>query len=620
MCGIAGFIDFAKRSDENILKKMTDILHHRGPDDSGYSFYKKDNFFIGLGHRRLSILDLSSYGHQPMKFNSLEIVYNGEVYNFKEIRDELKNYGYKFESNSDTEVVLKAYHKWSIKAIDKFNGMFAIAIYDKKNEELVLMRDRAGVKPLFWYFDTEIFIFGSELKAFHKHPLFKKEILDDSIALYLQYGYIPQPSTIFKNTYKLENGSFLVFNTKNKKIKQKKYWDIYDIYQRPKLKISEDEALNRLDHILNSSIRYRMISDVPFGSFLSGGYDSSLITAIMQKNSTSKIKTFTIGFDSKRYDESQYAKKIATYLGTEHTSYTATAKDALKIFPELPFVYDEPIADDSIIPTLIVSKLAKKSISVSLSADGGDELFGGYSGYLKSLRSHSVLKRFPLRSYVGNLLQYAKWFTFDDKLQRRINRISYLLKSETIIDTQKIFGNFFLENDVKRLLKCKSYTHKSILKSLEDNIDYLLANDFQTSQIDKLLVKVDRATMYYSLEGREPLLDYNLIEFAAQLPSKYKIRANKSKYLLKKLTHTYIPKEVIDRPKMGFSTPIKEWLQSSFSEYIKYYFDEGKIKQQDIFNANEINKIKNSYLNNKDINMRQLWSLLIFQMWYEKWM
>ncbi len=619
MCGIAGFIDFTKRSDANILKKMTDELHHRGPDDSGYSFYKKNNFFIGLGHRRLSILDLSSNGHQPMEFEDLEIVYNGEVYNFKEIREKLEKYGYKFESKTDTEVILKAYHKWGIKAVDKFNGMFAIAIYDKKIDKLFLIRDRAGVKPLFWYFDSEIFLFGSELKAFHQHPLFKKEILNDSIALYLQYGYIPQPNTIFKNTYKLENGSFLIFDFKNKKIEEKRYWDIYDYYKKPKLQISENEALNELDSILNQSIRYRMRSDVPLGSFLSGGYDSSLVTAIMQKNSSSKIKTFTIGFDSKKYDESNYAKKVATYLGTEHTAYIATAKDALEVFPKLPFVYDEPIADDSVIPTLIVSKITRQNVTVSLSADGGDELFGGYSGYIKSLNSYSMLRKAPLKNPIGFFLEYTKLISKNNKIQRRIDRISYLLKSKTILDTQKVFGNIFLENDIIKLLNNRPKLDNRTLSLLDDNIDSLLANDFQTSQLDGLLVKVDRATMCYSLEGREPLLDFKLIEFATQLPSEYKIRDNQGKYLLKKLTHKYILKEIMDRPKMGFSIPIKEWLKSSFNEYIQYYFDEEKIKQQDIFNVNEISKIKNHYLNNKDVNMRQLWSLLIFQMWYEKW-
>jgi asparagine synthase (glutamine-hydrolysing) len=619
MCGIVGFIDFNKKSDYDILKNMTDILYHRGPDDSGYSFYRLEKSNIGLGHRRLSILDLSVQGHQPMKFDNLEIVYNGEVYNFKEIRVELEKYGYSFKSNSDTEVIIKAYHKWGIEAVHKFNGMFAFAIFDKREEKLILIRDRAGVKPLYWYFNDNLFLFGSELKAFYQHPLFQKEVLNSSVALYLQYGYIPQPYTIFKNTYKLENGSFLIFALKNKRIKKEKYWDIYQVYDKPKLQLHENEALNELDKIINQSIKYRMISDVPFGSFLSGGYDSSLVTSIMQKNSISKIKTFTIGFDSKKYDESAYAKKVADYLGTEHTTYIATAKDALEIFPKLPYIYDEPIADDSVIPTLIVSKITRQSVIVSLSADGGDELFGGYSGYIKSLNVYNVFKKLPFKQQVGCLLQFSRYFSKNDKINRRLSRILSLLKGQTVLDIYKTFSNIFLENDVKRLLKNTSDLSISNLKLLDDNIDLLLANDFQTSQLDKLLVKVDRATMYYSLEGREPLLDYNLIEFVAKLPSEYKIKNNQGKYLLKKLTHKYIPKEIMQRPKMGFSIPIKEWLQSSFDEYVKYYFDESKIIKQDIFNLEEINKIKNNYLQNKDINMRQLWSLLIFQVWWEKW-
>ncbi|HIC87553.1 MAG TPA: asparagine synthase (glutamine-hydrolyzing) [Aquificae bacterium] len=289
MCGIAGFIDFTKKSDKNLLVKMTDTLYHRGPDDKGYSFYSFEKCNIGLGHRRLSILDLTFNGHQPMSFDNLEIVYNGEVYNFKEIRKELESYGYKFKSNSDTEVILKAYHKWGIDAVSKFNGMFAIAIYDKKNQKLTLIRDRTGVKPLYYYYKNGLFMFASELKAFHQNPYFKKELDINVLAQYFQYGYILEPYSIFKNTYKLKAGHYLEFDIKNKKLNIKKYWDVIDYYNQPKLKISEKEAIEETEKLLKSAFSYRMIADVDVGLFLSGGYDSTVVAAILQSNMRKKL-------------------------------------------------------------------------------------------------------------------------------------------------------------------------------------------------------------------------------------------------------------------------------------------------------------------------------------------
>ncbi len=309
MCGIAGFCDFTKKSNKHILEKMTDVLHHRGPDDSGYSFYETKDAHVGLGHRRLSILDLSIHGHQPMDFEELEIVYNGEVYNFKEIRAELEKLDYSFESDSDTEVILKAYSEWGIKAVDRFNGMFAIAIYDKEKEKLTLIRDRTGIKPLYFYEKDGLFLFSSELKSFHEHIGFKKEVDFDALAQFFHYGYIPQPYSIFKNTQKLLAGHYLELDLKSQKTSLKKYWDVKDFYNLPKKKIDYNDAMDEVEELLISSFKYRMVSDVPVGVFLSGGYDSSAVAAILQKNSTQKIKTFTIGFHEEGYNEAHHAKK-----------------------------------------------------------------------------------------------------------------------------------------------------------------------------------------------------------------------------------------------------------------------------------------------------------------------
>jgi len=379
MCGVVGFIDFKKKTDEEILKKMTDVIHHRGPDDSGYCYMMKSMAAVGFGHRRLSILDLSKHGHQPMSFDVLTIVYNGEVYNFQEIKKELESDGMSFDSNSDTEVILKSFSKWGVKAVDKFVGMFAFSIFDQSTNKCYIFRDRSGVKPLYYYKKDGLFLFGSELKSFHEHPNFKKEINFDALAQFLQYGYILQPNSIFKDTYKLKAGHYLEISLDKNRIEEKKYWDVYDFYTKPKLDIGENETIRECENILKKAFNYRMVSDVPVGIFLSGGYDSSIVTALIQANSSSKINTFTIGFHEKGYDEAPYAKKVADYLGTNHTEYYCTQDDAKDILPKLVDIYDEPFGDNSTIPTILVSQLAKKDVSVALSADGGDEIFAGYS-------------------------------------------------------------------------------------------------------------------------------------------------------------------------------------------------------------------------------------------------
>ncbi len=352
MCGIAGFCDFSKKSSNDILKSMTDVLHHRGPDDSGYFWDESEYSQIALGHRRLSILDLSAHGHQPMSFEHLDIVFNGEVYNFKEIKKELLELGYDFYSDSDTEVILKSYHQWGIKAVDRFNGMFAITIYDKKTNQLIFIRDRAGVKPFYYYKKDSLILFSSELKSFHKHPNFQKEINKSSLSLYLQFGYIPEPHSIFKNCYKLRAGHYVEIDLKSQNFKEIKYWDVVDFYNKPKLDISQNEAIERTEELLKSSFEYRMVSDVPVGVFLSGGYDSSVVTAILQSGRSEKLNTFTIGFKEKGFDEAPYAKEVAKYLGTNHTEYYCTQKDALEIIPKLCELYDEPFGDSSAIACL----------------------------------------------------------------------------------------------------------------------------------------------------------------------------------------------------------------------------------------------------------------------------
>ncbi len=633
MCGIAGFIDFSQKSSNDILEKMTDVLHHRGPDDSGYFFDTEENAQIGLGHRRLSILDLSSHGHQPMNFDDIEIVYNGEVYNFVEIKKELERFGYIFSSHTDTEVILKAYHKWGLEALSKLNGMFSISIYDKRISKVFLIRDRAGIKPLYWYYENSMLLYASELKSFHQHPNFKKEINLDALSLFLQFQYIPEPYSIFNNAHKLRAGHILEIDLKTKDVREREYWSAIEHYNKPKLDISEDEAILEVEKLLKSSFSYRLVSDVPVGIFLSGGYDSSLVTALLQSQRAEKLKTFTIGFYEKGFDEAPYAKKVASYLGTEHCQYYCTQKDALEIIPKLPTIYDEPFADASAIPTILVSTLAKKEVTVTLSADGGDELFAGYEKYTRSVnyyKKFSYIPNFiktPLASMMSSLNPSSiPLFRDTYNFTTRYEKMQNMLSSNNPCEIMKYASLYSTFNESNNLLKNRvqtlitNFDKGSLLNEYNDDINKMLAIDYKTYMVDGVLTKVDRATMSLSLEGREPFLDYRLIEFVATLPSHLKYKNGVQKHLLKEITHKYLPKELMDRPKMGFGVPMQEWFKDELKDYFLHYLDAKRLKKEGIFDENEVVKLRDNYLNGKKQNVDTLWSILMFEMWYERWM
>ena len=628
MCGISGFCDFKKKSSENILKNMTDALIHRGPDSSGYSFFEYETYQVGLGHRRLSILDLSTQGHQPMKYKNLEIVYNGEIYNFKEIRKELKDSNYIFGSNTDTEVILKAYDKWGLKMIDRFIGMFAIVIYDKTTSTLLCIRDRAGVKPLYYYFKDGLFLFASELKSFYKHKEFQKQISKEGLSLFFQYGYILEPYSIFEDTYKLKAGHYLKLDLKTSVININKYWDVIDFYNKPKLDISFEEAKQETEQLLKSACEYRMVSDVPVGIFLSGGYDSSAVAAILQKDRIKKLKTFSIGFYEKKYNEAHYAKDISKHLGTEHTEYYCTQKDAQDLLPLIGDIWDEPFGDKSNIPTLLVSKLARKEVTVSLSADGGDEVFGGYGKYTEILKYNKLFSKRPISNNIANLLDFIDVRSFfgqnkSYKFLNKYERFKLTLKAENEIDVLKNSIYCFLPSEVKKLLNNfeknieTCFDDIRFLNQNNDSLDKIMAIDYKTYQLDDILVKVDRATMSVGLEGREPLLDHRIIEFVSTLPSKYKIKNGEKKYILKEIVHNYIPKELMDRPKMGFGFPLKEWFGDELKKYILEYLDSEKITKIGLLNVQEVEVLKKDWLvNNRNLN--KLWLILNFVMWYER--
>jgi asparagine synthase (glutamine-hydrolysing) len=629
MCGISGFIDFNEKSSEHVLHAMTNKLSHRGPDGNGYFYQLINDAQIGLGHRRLSIIDLSEAGKQPMEFDGLHIVFNGEIYNYQEITEELILKGHKFNSHSDTEVILHSIREWG--TIHKWKGMFAIVIYDSKKQQLICIRDRAGVKPFYYYWNDDLFIFGSELKSIVAHPNFIQKVSKDAVSSFLQYGYVPHPYSIYENTFKLSPGHILTFDVANKKIHQQQYWNIYDYYNKPKLEISFEDAKVETERILDRCFNYRMVADVPVGVFLSGGFDSSCVSALLQKDSIEKIKTFTIGNTDQQHNEAIYAKEVASVLGTDHTEYYCTSKEALDIIPDLPYYYDEPFGDSSAIPTILVSRLARKKVTVALSADAGDEVFAGYNRYDYILKYYNKISAIPLplRKLVSALMkklpsEKIPYFNNTYHFNSRYNRIANLLTQSSSPDMMKSSLETFPFEEVQTLMAQRVHQFKTNHISDElgdeyfDTLSYMQAVDYQTYLTDDILQKVDRATMSISLEGREPFLDQEIIEWAAQLPVSYKYNNGIKKYILKEIVYKYIPKKIMDRPKMGFGIPMDKWLASDLKELVEEYINEQKL-QHGLFNTTEVLKIKNAFNSHrKDLHIR-LWHILMFQMWYEKW-
>ena len=632
MCGIAGFIDFNKQTSSEVLQKMTNILKHRGPDGDGHFTDITDNAMTGLGHRRLSIIDLSNAASQPMQFENMHIVFNGEIYNYYEIRDELIKKGHVFLTHSDTEVILHSYKEWGNKCIDRFVGMFAIVIYDKLKQSIFCVRDRAGVKPFFWYHKNGLFLFASELKAFHQHPNFHKELNADAVAAFMQYGYVPAPHCIFNHSYKLPPGHTLTLELKNGKVTIEKYWDVLDYYNRPKLTISLPEAIAETERILEKAFQYRMVADVPVGVFLSGGYDSTCVTALLQKNSTSKINTFTIGVHDKGLNEAPFAKATAAHLGTNHTEYYCTSREALEIVPDLPYYYDEPFADSSAIPTTLVSKLARQKVTVALSADAGDEIFAGYNKYDYVGRVKSKIDKtpVPLRKGIATIMKHIPahripYFNHKPLFTTRYKKLMHLLKDNSIEELQLNMSCIFFPDEIDKLfletpVKLSSNFDNSIQKEYHDDLSYMMAIDYKTYMLDDILQKVDRASMTVSLEGREPFLDQHIIEFAAQLPSDYKLHKGIKKYPLRQIVHQYVPQQMMERPKMGFGIPIADWLKNELKGFVDEVTDTAFLEQQGIFNVDEIKKLYKQFYKGKEQLHTKIWYLLMFQMWYKKWM
>lgn len=646
MCGLTGFLfsDISENQYSDLLSQMSNKIAHRGPNDSGVWFSFDDK--IGLAHRRLSILEISKAGAQPMQSpsNRFTIVYNGEIYNHLLLRKEIYKYlnFNNWAGTSDTETLLKGFESWGIKqTLEKCVGMFAIAVWDKKNKSLSLARDRIGEKPLYYGWQGKSFIFGSELKAFYPFPDFKREINRDAIFSLLRYYNVAGLNTIFKNIFKLKPGTILTI-TKDRKCKEEIFWSVNDSISESKIglsNISDELILDEFHSLFKESVKNQMLSDVPLGAFLSGGIDSSLIVALMQEQSNNPVKTFTIGFDEKGYNEADFAKKVANHLGTDHTEMYVSPKDVIDVIPDLPTIYDEPFSDTSQIPTYLVSKLASDNVKVALSGDGGDELFCGYNRYLMADKVFKKMKIAP--KFVRKLLYTSlknirpiQWGNFADRIEfilpkfAKLNNLGdkfykgiNLISSESMVD---LYLNLVTHwnNPEEALLGGED----CLLTNYEWNKGYcnfhdvkgMMLMDLVTFLPDDLLVKIDRAAMAVSLETRAPFLDHNIVEYAINLDQKYKIRNGNTKWLLKEILNQYVPKEFFDRPKMGFAVPIGRWLRGPLKDWAESLLNNNRLKDEGFFNHREINKKWDQHISMTHNWDYHLWDVLMFQAWYEK--
>lgn len=633
MCGIAGFVDAHNNTSEQVLLNAIRTMQYRGPDGEGVFFHQSNNATVGLAHRRLSIIDLSSGGKQPMTYKHLTITFNGEVYNYMEVKKALMHKGHSFHSNSDTEVILHAYEEWGSDCLQYFHGMFALVIYDQNVNALFCARDRAGVKPLFYYYKNGTFIFASELKAFHPFPSFQKKINYDAVAAFMQYGNVPTPHCIFEDCYKLKPGHFISYNINTSELNEKTYWNVYDAYNQPKVQLSFQEAKQETEKVLQKAFNYRMVADVPVGVFLSGGYDSACVTSLLQSASSQPLKTFTIGVPDIGLNEAPFAKKVSEHLGTDHTEYTCTQKEAIDLIESLPYHYDEPFADSSAIPTMLVSKLAREQVTVALSADAGDEVFAGYNRYDYLLRYRKKIAKIP---GLGRKLLASAMHVVPSKnipvlrnkynFHNRYEKLKGILRDPSSTQIMLSLSQQFTNDQLKKLITAPfsaldtAYLSNELKQEFYTPLAYMMAIDYQTYLLDDILQKVDRATMSASLEGRDPFLDHSVIEWAATLPDNYKYHNGVKKYILREIVHQYIPSSLMERPKMGFAIPIGNWMVNELRSYLDHYINEDLIKSQGIFNWAYVHQLKKDLLSGKKEYDAKLWYILMFQMWYKKWM
>jgi asparagine synthase (glutamine-hydrolysing) len=601
VCGIAGF----NWKDSSVINAMAETLRHRGPDDRGVYL----DTGVSLGHTRLAILDLSQKGHQPMHFENLTIVFNGEIYNFQEIRDELQSLGYKFTSGTDTEVILAAYHRWGDKCVEKFNGMWALCIYDRDKQTLFLSRDRFGIKPIYYYFDGRRFIFASELKAIRKHGI-PLETDPAGLNFFFYQKYIGGDFTIYKNCRKLRPSESLLFDLNTKKIVVSKHYDLEnEIAKRQSIPI--DERLGMVEGIIEDAVLKRLIADVPVGSFLSGGLDSSLISAIISKNKKD-FDTFSIGFKDQSYNELEFSKSVAEYIGTaHHYEYMDVNEDIIQqVIGEM----DEPFGDSSVFPTYLLSKITRQKVTVSLSGDAGDEVFGGYDTY----RAYKLARYVPAplvrlsRHLVDAIPPSDKKVTLGFRMKRFVRDFDmgcdrrHLNWMATFGDVSrgKLLGDSFIPCD--RLINCTG----------EDNLLSVQLNDIHNYLAEDILKKVDLASMLVSLEARVPYLDYRLVPLVLSLPEKYKIRNLTTKWLLKKIAGRYLPRRIVHRPKRGFTVPVSAWIRNS--ALIREFLTNRSYYQASPLDYDYAQRLFDEHISRGRDNARELWLIFVCNYWMSR--
>lgn len=630
---------------QTTIRRMSDTLLHRGPDDEGY--FVSEAAGVALGFRRLSIIDLTPEGHQPMmsKDGRYTLIFNGEIYNFQELRRELEALGHPFRGHSDTEVMLAAFTEWGfVRAIQRFNGMFALALWDASERVLHLTRDRLGEKPLYYGRMGQTFLFGSELKALKAHPSFKAEINRDALALFLRYNYIPAPFSIYRDIYKLPPGTYISLDERGmgQLPAPCAYWSAKKVAEAgvaEPFKGTEAQAMSELEALLSDAVGLRMVADVPLGAFLSGGVDSSTVVALMQAQNTQPVRTFSIGFTEEAYDEARYARAVALHLRTDHTELYVTPEDAMAVIPRLPALYDEPFSDSSQIPTFLVSQLARRHVTVSLSGDGGDELFAGYNRYLLGQSVWNKISWMPPRSRAvaaGALTTVSPraWdraFTglkpfLPSRLQHNTpgDRLHKLAEILSVPDPEAMYMNLVSHWKQPTALVPGAKEPKTTLTdekcwaNLPGFIQRMMYLDSVTYLPDDILVKVDRASMGVSLEARVPFLDHRVVEFSWRLPLDWKIKNSRSKWPLRSILYKHVPRELIERPKMGFGIPIGEWLRGPLRDWAETLLDEGRLRREGFLNPQPIRQKWQEHLRGGRNWQYYIWDVLMFQGWLEE--
>ncbi|NQY63270.1 MAG: asparagine synthase (glutamine-hydrolyzing) [Alteromonadaceae bacterium] len=633
MCGISGFynVEHSKKVAISELNNMLNTIIHRGPDDSGIWHQQG----LTLGHRRLAIQDLSQAGHQPMSCQAdrYTLVFNGEIYNFEELRAEL--IGVKWRGHSDTEVMLAAFNRWGIKkSLTKFNGMFAFAVWDNVEQKLILARDRFGEKPLYYLYDGRQFVFASELRAIEALSSVKLSINRGALQRQLECSYIPAPLSIYNEVNKLAPGTYITFRP-DKGIKLETYWALAEMVSAAKsnMIIDEREAVYQLEAALKKAVKLRMASDVPLGAFLSGGVDSSLVVALMQAQSSKPINTFSIGFDVPGYNEAEYAKEVADYLGTNHHEQYLTPQQALDIVPKIGGMFDEPFSDASQIPTYLVSAMAKEKVTVCLSGDGGDELFSGYKRYIATPDIWNKISKFPCRSVFSRLISktpvsvleklffFLKPFTVKygraGVLGPKVKTFGHWIKAQSI-DELYILSMMHWKNASEVVIGGQLQSIWSPQgDSIENVVEKMMYQDSIAYLPGDILTKVDRTGMAVSLEGRIPLLDHNVAELAWRLPINMKQRGDCGKWALKQVLYKYLPQKMMERPKMGFGVPIHLWLKKELKDWAGDLLSHQRLKEQGLFNPDFVANSFAKHISGEENNSAALWDVLMTQSWLE---